>query len=190
METDKQAEIRGKNVFHVERSSTEGAGTEYICLNGCMNIPLVKDNKLYKPMNEIPIHNKTVRAVAARFEGINQDAINILGIASTYMILKGRIADNRERIVDWSGARPNWKKRMNRGIDEGLKEGIFNRIEGPFPNWIEISQKGERILEFYNSRFEEIREELEAKRIEHAIKRETARIKKEIRKKKNLADNQ
>jgi hypothetical protein len=110
---------------------------------------------LAKPVNEIQVHNKALRMTAVKHPGAHVNLVNSLAIVDTYLILHKRRSQNTEHILDWSGASMPWKRKVNRGINECILAGFMITIG---KKGIAISEEGYRILEDYNSIFEEAKE--------------------------------
>lgn len=111
------------------------------------------------------IDAKVVRYIAATY-GIGDKALQALAIVDTWLILFDRVnvGGSQDVIVDWSGARPNWKRRIAEGIKECLMLGVLERFPKKNGHAIDKTTKGARILEAYARRFEEIKEELEERK--------------------------
>jgi len=116
----------------------------------------------YKPplasrFSEVQVHNKAVRMLAARLGGMSLEGFNSLVIVGTYLSLFERSAENRDFIIDWSGAHNPWKRKVSKGIAKAIEEG--NLIEtGRQGKSLELTERGSKILQDYNNIFEEAKQ--------------------------------
>lgn len=108
-------------------------------------------NPLAKKVNELQIHNKTIRTIASKYPGMHANMMQSLSIVETYLILHNRQSQNIETILDWSGASIPWKRKVGSGITELILEGYLITKKKS----ITISEEGLRILQDYNTIFEE-----------------------------------
>lgn len=102
-------------------------------------------------VNERQIHNKTVRTLCIKNNSLSFIGFESLAIIDTYLSLFNRERQHRDKIIDWSGAGSAWKLKVKDGIEAALKDGTIKQTGGT----LEITEKGSRILEEYNSIFEE-----------------------------------
>jgi len=106
---------------------------------------------LAKRVNELQVHNKTIRTIASKYPGMHAPMLNSLAIVETYLLLHNRQSQNIETILDWSGASIPWKKKVGRGITELILEGYLITLGKS----IAISEEGSKILQDYENIFEE-----------------------------------
>jgi len=106
---------------------------------------------LAKRVNELQVHNKTIRTIASKYPGMHAPMLNSLAIVETYLLLHNRQSQNIETILDWSGASIPWKKKVGRGITELILEGYLITLGKS----IAISEEGAKVLQDYDSIFEE-----------------------------------
>lgn len=125
------------------------------------------------------IHAKATRHIAGVF-GLNLWGLEYLGALVVYIDKEGRHGAGVDelRFIDWTGARSNWKRRMKQGGAECLALGMVDRFPFGTGYCIDISQKGERVIEEYNRRFEEIQRATRAKAEEMEVSEGGKRLKR------------
>lgn len=123
---------------------------------------------------------KATRVTCAHF-GINLPAIEGTSITWLYLVKEARqdIGASIVDILDWSGSRPNWQRKIKKGIEEAVKDNMLERIPFNGGYRILVTTKGERVLNFYSSQFDIIKADIIAKRSINLLARETKRLKKE-----------
>ena len=128
-----------------------------------------------KPINEIQVHNKTVRNLAVKYGNLHENNLEALAIVDTFLLLHGRKQGNRDHIIDWSGALTAWKRRVNKGIESAIGAGYMEQ----HGKTLLINELGMMVLDDYNTTFEEVRRMYENKG--HSIRmRPKKKNKKEI----------
>lgn len=139
-----------KNHINPNRRDFEMPGTVQECTEE-YRLPLASR------FTEVQVHNKAVRMLAARLGGMSLEGFNSLAIVGTYLSLFERTAENRDFIIDWSGAHNPWKRKVSKGIAKAIEEG--NLIEtGRQGKSLELTERGAKILQDYNSIFEEAKQ--------------------------------
>lgn len=117
------------------------------------------------------IHSKVVRFIAAHY-GLNVWGTEYLAALESYLLIMQRqgIGVPEEAFIEWTGARGNWQKQMNRGGRECKEAGAVERFHFSVGHCIDLTEKGRFILKEYGRRFEEIKEELRIKAAGNSIK--------------------
>lgn len=100
---------------------------------------------------EVQVHNKAVRMLAGKYSGMHANLFNSLAIVSTYLGLHKRERQSIEHILDWSGANIQWKRKVDRGINDLVNMG-FLLIKGKS---VWLSEEGRKILDDYNKTWED-----------------------------------
>lgn len=168
--------------------STAGGVQPQIC--GGQNVAggegLAETMKEGRPLagNERTFHAKALRHVCGKFEEINAWGVEFVAALSAYLILSGRenIGVRAEDVIEWSGARARWKKRMREGMREAVTGEFVDEIKVPSlgdgrpGTFYDITEKGRRMLEIYNRRFEEVRNDAEARRMVAVLNGEAKRL--------------
>lgn len=133
---------------NLNRRDAEVPGDGYIRLSEYTNV-------LARRTNELQIHSKCMREIANKYPGMHANMVNSLAIVDTYFMLHGRNSQNIDIIIDWSGARSPWKRKVGRGITELIVEGYL--IIGGKGKSVSISEDGVKILEDYNIIFDQVK---------------------------------
>jgi len=109
------------------------------------------------------IHAKAVRTVGPRY-GVGEREIEFLAALDLFMIMRRKegIGAIYSQLIDWTGARPNWKKRMREAERNARKNGLTEEIPRRKGRAIDITEKGRRCLEDYCKRFAEVEEVIRA----------------------------
>lgn len=123
---------------------------------------------------------KATRTTCAHF-GINLNTIEGTSITWMYLQREGLndIGAPISDILNWSGARNNWQRKISRGIEAAIKDKMLERIPFSRGYRILVTMKGTRVLDFYASQFDIIKADIIAKRSINLLARETKRLKKE-----------
>jgi hypothetical protein len=116
--------------------------------NNVPNMEYIPNYRLNR-LNEIQIHNKTVRSFCAKFPGLHSDMIEVFSIIDLYLELHNKHHDRAQNIVNWSGSRRNWQRRQHQAILKGLRAGYIDK-EG---HNIWLSAKGQEIVNTYSEAF-------------------------------------
>lgn len=130
------------------------------------------------------IDAKAIRGVCGMY-GITANELEALAILETYLVLHDRVnVGAAERaIIDWSGARPGWKKKMRQAFAMAKHGGWVDEFRSKQGHAIDLTDKGRSVLDAYNRRYAEILEDLESKRWKLLLEKETKRLNKERKKK-------
>jgi len=105
-------------------------------------------------VNEIQIHNKAARMIASKYPGMTSETLNSLAIVETYLLLHNRQRQHIDLVIDWSGANIQWKRKTGRGITKLILEGYLITLGKS----IAISEEGAKVLQDYDSIFEEAKQ--------------------------------
>jgi len=103
-----------------------------------------------KKVHEIQIHNKTIRSLCAKFEGLHANIIEVISIIDLYLDLFNKHHDSAKNIVNWSGSRRNWQRKQHQAIRDGIKNGYIEQ----YKKVILLSPKGQRVIDLYYLMFE------------------------------------
>jgi len=82
------------------------------------------------------------------------EAFNSLSIVATYLKLHDLKRGNRDFIIDWSGAKKNWKAKTERGLNKSIEEGSLI-VCGDRGRSVELTEKGRLMIDDYDNIFEE-----------------------------------
>lgn len=128
-------------------------------------------------------HHKALRHVCGVFPEINQWGVEFVGILLTWLRLHGRenVGGALDTVSDWSGARRRWDKRIKEGCAEAVAGGFVEAI--PYGNGgyvYDITQKGRRMLQAYDRRYNEVKEDNEARAVVRALEREAKRLRGKV----------
>lgn len=101
---------------------------------------------------------KATRWIAAQY-GLHASQLETLSIVWCWLFLNGKldVGGAAQTIVDWSGARRAWKRRIDEGIRECIGQGVIDKTpsrNGGFR--IKVSQKGLYILQQWRVRTNEL----------------------------------
>jgi len=77
-----------------------------------------------------------------------------LVIVDTYLSLFNKERQTEDKIIDWSGANNQWKRKVGKGIYKAIEEGNLLQIGKS----LEVTERGTKILQDYNSIFEEAKQ--------------------------------
>jgi hypothetical protein len=105
-------------------------------------------------VNERQIHNKTVRTLCIKNNGLSFIGFESLAILDTYLSLFSKTRQHRDKVIDWSGAGSAWKLKVRDGIEAAIRDETIKQTGGT----LEITEKGSRLLEDYNIIFEDVKE--------------------------------
>ena len=161
------------NLFQPARQAqTEEPGTCDYSLIGTVD-PLRHERPKYRlnRLNEIQIHNKTVRSICAKFPGLHGPMIEVFSIIDLYLELHNKHHDRAQNIVNWSGSRKNWQRRQHRAILQAINAGYIDKKGHNI--WLNL--RGQEIVNSYPDAFEtswrDYQVKAEAKRTPVLIKR-------------------
>ena len=182
-EIQKDAESRG---FTGMQARASEAGTVQVWDKGTEREALPKlghgaELVMMPKLGDKSIDGKVIRFIHSQYQiGINE--MQSLGILAAYIYLRGRenVGVSRTEMLDWSGARSRWQRKVSQGIDECIRLGAIEVIPANNGSTIDITHKGKQVLRSYELRFEEVRKDIEARRVINLLKLETARIKRSI----------
>lgn len=109
------------------------------------------------PIGQRIIHSKVTRHMAGKYK-LNMWAQEFLSALGLYLIMHNRvdIGVAHDPFVDWTGSKPNWKKRMAQGGRECLALGCISRHKFRNGHVIDITHKGRQLLNAYEVKFIEI----------------------------------
>lgn len=134
------------------------------------------------------LHAKAERFICIKYEGLNLWGLEFTAALACYLVLSGRegVGVSVQDVVEWTGARPRWKKRMEEGAREAeaagcierIRSGVFGGREGYV---MDVTAKGRRVLADYDKRMEELQEDFEARRAINVLKMATRRLSLERR---------
>lgn len=134
------------------------------------------------------LHAKAERFVCIKYEGLNIWGLEFTAALACYLVLSGRenVGANVQDVVEWTGARHRWQKRMYEGAAEAeaagcverIRSGVFGGREGYV---MDVTAKGRRVLADYDRRMEELQDDFEARRAVNVLKMATRRLSLERR---------
>lgn len=158
-----------------ERPKSPGTGIDWITGRECDAVAMGAGSRT--------IHAKANRSIAGRHQ-IGSWCIEYLCGLHAYLLLTGKegIGVRRAQFIDWTGARPNWKKRLREGQAEALEYGYIELIPSSTGHAVDLSEKGKRLIEEYDRRYKEIVQDMRERRIRAMIEREARDLKRRQKK--------
>lgn len=106
---------------------------------------------LAKRINEVQVHNKAKRMLAAEFGKALIYGFDGLVVLDTYLMLHDRKSANIDSVIDWSGSFDGWKRRINKSLQVGIRtETVIQTGKS-----LGITEKGRKMLDRYDPIFEE-----------------------------------
>lgn len=112
-----------------------------------------------EPIRFVYVHARVVRRIATIFPGIHVGQTEALLLARTWFDYFERDSGAIKRIVDWTGANPKWKRKVTKQLALCVQNGVMNTKPSKRGTAIYVSEKGKRILELYEQRYQEVIEE-------------------------------
>lgn len=103
------------------------------------------------------IDAKATRYIASTYK-VHASQLETLSILWLWLRLTGKqeTGGAYTAFISWSGARWAWKKRMRIGVQEGIEQGIIERIEYQKGVRLKVSQKGLYVLGKWVERMQEL----------------------------------
>lgn len=134
------------------------------------------------------LHNKALRHIAGKYQELNLWGIEFIAALAAYLAISDRenVGVNVKDVIEWTGARSRWQKRMQEGAREAeaagcierIRSGVFGGREGFV---MDLTEKGRRVLADYDKRMKELQEDFEARRAVNVLKMATRRLSLERR---------
>lgn len=109
---------------------------------------------------ERAIHQKAVRRTAAMFPGIGASEIDAVAIVILWCWKMERLGGPETSIVNWAGYTYNFKRRLKNGIRQAIDRGYLETLKVTSGERLCPTNKGERILAIYTSKFEELEQQI------------------------------
>lgn len=106
-------------------------------------------------IDEVQVHNKTARTIGVKYNDVGEQEIEAISILKVYLFVHKVERVHRVKVVNWSGVLIKWKRRVNKAIDQAIKNGYIN-LTGT--GTIQMSEKGKRFIDEYQRTFEECRQ--------------------------------
>lgn len=136
------------------------------------------------PMNDRTFHAKALRHVCGVYQDIDQWAVEFIAALLTYEIFTNReyVGVTLDALIDWTGARARWQKRMQEGMRQAVGGGYVEVIQAPSVGdgqpgrYYDITEKGRRVYDAYNRKFAEVAEVAEQRRVVAVLNGEARRL--------------
>lgn len=101
------------------------------------------------------VHAKVTRHMGGAYQ-VHSWHMEYLAALVTYCKMNETSGISSDRFICWTGARGNWKKRMERASWEALKMGTIEKVKKGTGYQVKVTEKGTKMIDAYRVKFIEV----------------------------------